>query len=335
MIRPPLDPASGVRLIKRAPHQLTAPLTDTGGLFVLAHLGIPRVDPAQWSLTIDGLVGGGRSFTLDELKARPKAVVEAVHNCCGSPMEPTVPTRRVANLRWGGVDLAALLDELGLDVRARYLWSYGLDGGEFAGSSCEWFVKDLPLSRLAAGGVLLAYELNGSPLPAEHGFPLRLVVPGYYGTNSVKWLWRLQLAGTRFDGLFTTKLYNDPVATDDVAAGQPPRRPAWAIAPDAVVVAPAPDAALRVGETIEIWGWAWSFRGVEAVEVSVDGGASFSRGSLEPRCGWAWEGVALPWRPNQPQDCVIVARAFDGNGASQPQAGARNERHTVRVAVTR
>ena len=135
--------------------------------------------------------------------------MEAVHQCCGSPLEPNVPTRRVTNVRWGGVDLAALLDELEIDPRARFLWSYGLDGGDFAGTSCDWFVKDLPLERLAAGDVLLAYELNGAPLPAEHGFPVRLVVPGYYGTNSVKWLWRLHLAEHRADGPFTTVFYND------------------------------------------------------------------------------------------------------------------------------
>ena len=76
------------------------------------------------------------------------------------PLEPTVATRRIANVRWGGADLAALLDEIGIDARARYLWSYGLDGGEFAGTSCDLFVKDLPLRRLAAGDVLLAYELK-------------------------------------------------------------------------------------------------------------------------------------------------------------------------------
>lgn len=333
MIRPPLDPASGVRLVKLAPHQLTAPITDPKDLFVLAHLGIPRVDSARWSLMIDGLVGHSRSFSLDELKARPKVVVEAVHNCSGSPMEPAVPTRRAANLRWGGVDLAALLDELGVDPSAAFLWSYGLDGGDFADTSCDWFVKDLPLSRLAAGGVLLAYELNGAPLPAEHGFPLRLVVPGYYGTNSVKWLWRLELAPARFDGLFTTRLYNDPVAADDVAAGQPSRRPVWAIAPDAVIVSPAPDSSLRAGEATEIEGWAWSFRGIESVEVSVDGGASFACATLEARRGWAWQRFSLPWRPAEPGTYTIATRASDANGMAQPASGARNESHTVHVTV--
>jgi DMSO/TMAO reductase YedYZ molybdopterin-dependent catalytic subunit len=184
-------------------------VTATEHLFVLAHLGIPRIDPARWSLVIDGLVDRACTLSSNDLKARPMKIVEAVHRCCGSPLEPSMPTRRVANVRWGGVDLAKLLDQVGVDARARFLWSYGLDGGDFAGTSCDWFIKDLPLARLTTGDVLLAYGLNGAPLPAEHGFPVRLVVPGFYGTNSVKWLWRLHLAEYRAEGPFTTQFYND------------------------------------------------------------------------------------------------------------------------------
>ena len=331
--RPPMAPATGLRHVKLAPHQTTAAVTPTQDLLVLAHLGVPRIDPAHWSLTIDGLVG--RSLTLDlaGLTGRPKKIVEAVHQCCGNPLEPSVPTRRVANVRWGGVDLAALLDEVQVDPRASFLWSYGLDGGDFGGTSCEWFVKDLPLGRLAAGDVLLAYEVNGAPLPAEHGFPVQLVVPGYYGTNSVKWLWRLHLADRRATGPFTTVLYNDGASAIEVAAGLPPRRPVWAIAPESIIVAPAPDAAVAAGNAVEIWGWAWSFGGVAAVEVSTDGGACFRRADLEPRRGWAWQHFALAWRPGEPGEALISARALEAGGAAQPVAGARNAIHTIRVLV--
>src|SRR5262245_28224849 len=91
--RPPMDPATGVRRVKRAPHEMSDPVTATDDLFVLAHLGIPRVDAAAWSLAIDGLVGRQCKFSLAALKALPKKIVEAVHQCCGSPMEPRVPTR--------------------------------------------------------------------------------------------------------------------------------------------------------------------------------------------------------------------------------------------------
>ena len=147
--------------------------------------------------------------------------------------------------------------------------------------------------------MLLAYELNGAPLPAEHGFPVRLVVPGYYGTNSVKWLWRLHLAGHRAEGPFTTEFYNDRLGADDVAAGLPSRRPVWALAPESIIVAPAPDTVVAAGELTEIWGWAWSYRGIAAAEVSVDGGASFTRATLEQRSGWAWQRFSLPWRPSR------------------------------------
>ena len=242
-------------------------------------------------------------------------------------------TRRVANVRWGGADLATLLDELEIDPRARFLWSYGLDGGDFAGTSCEWFVKDLPLARLAAGDVLLAYELNGAPLPAEHGFPVRLVVPGYYGTNSVKWLWRLHLADDRADGPFTTVFYNDVLAAEDIAAGLPARRPVWATAPEAIIVAPAPDTIVAAGEPTEIWGWAWSFRGIAAAEISVDGGASFTRATLEPRRGWAWQRFSLPWRPAARGEAQLSVRAVEADGVGQPREGARNSIHTVPIVV--
>jgi DMSO/TMAO reductase YedYZ molybdopterin-dependent catalytic subunit len=332
-VRPRLDPPTGLRQIKRRPHELTRAITPAEDLFVIGHFGIPRVDVAQWSLAIDGLVGHARAFSLDEIKARPKKVVEAAHQCCGSPRKPRVPMRRVANVRWGGADLAALLDELGVDPRAQFLWSYALDGGDFAGARCEWYAKDLPRARLAAGGVLLAYELDGAPLPAEHGFPLRLVVPGYYGTNSVKWLWRLHLAAERLDGLFTTRFYADDAGATESAAGLPARRPVWATAPEAVIVAPAPGARFAADEPAEIWGWAWSFRGIAVVELSLDGGATFARAFLEPRRGWAWQRFALPWRPGASGQVTIAARALEAGGVAQPAEGARNAMHAVRVTV--
>ena len=328
-----MEPATGVRRIKLAPHQMIERATATDDLFVLAHLGVPRIDPTNWSLTIDGLVQHPLTLPLEALKARPKTIIEAVHQCCGNPMEPTVPTRRVSHVRWGGVDLAALLADAGISPEARFLWSYGLDGGDFAGTQCDWYLKDLPLERLKAGGVLLAYELNDVPLPAEHGFPVRLVVPGYYGTNSVKWLWRLELAARRAEGLFVSKLYNDTLDAAEVAAGQPARRPVWAVAPESIIVAPAPDAVVARGETVEIWGWAWSFRGVARVEISTDSGATFRAAALEPRRGWSWQRFALRWQPENSGKTLLSARAFDVNGASQPLDGARNAIHSVCLVV--
>lgn len=321
-----------LRRIKLRPHELTKSVTPTAEVFVLAHFGVPRIDPQRWSLSIAGAVRNPRSFSLEELKARPKRVVEAVHQCCGNPLEPRVATRRVANVRWGGVELGALLDEVGIDPRARFAWFFGRDGGDFAGTRSDWYVKDLPLERLAAGGVLLAYELNGAPLAAEHGFPLRLAVPGYYATNSVKWLWRIELSERRARRPFTSMFYNDRPGDSEAAAGRR-ARPVWAIAPESVIVKPAPDAVIGIGEPVEVRGWAWCYGGAAAVEVTFDEGASYTRSALAPRRGWSWQSFSLLWLPLEPGEVRIGVRAVDASGAAQPLDGARNAMHTVRVFV--
>ena len=133
--------------------------------------------------------------------------------------------------------------------------------------------------------------------------------------------------------LFTTSLYNDAADEHDIAAGLPARRPVWAIAPESIIVAPAPDATIALGERTEIRGWAWSFRGVARAEVSVDGGASFTRAALEERRGWSWQRFSLSWQPATRGEALLCVRAFEASGAGQPPDGARNAIHTVRVLV--
>jgi sulfane dehydrogenase subunit SoxC len=151
MPRHVLDPSSGFRRIPLQPHQLVEPVTPTPDVFVLAHLGVPHVDDSTWTLEIDGLVRRPRRYTLSELKRYPKREIQSVHQCAGNPLKPQIPTRRVANIIWSGVDLTTLLDEAEVERSATYLWSYGADYGEFEGTYCDWYLKDLPLERLAAG----------------------------------------------------------------------------------------------------------------------------------------------------------------------------------------
>lgn len=106
-VRPPMGPPQ--RVMRLQPHQLTDRVTPSRDLFVLAHLGVPQVDAARWTLSVEGLLRHPMRLDLTQLLALPKREVEAVHQCCGNPLEPFVPTRRVSNVRWGGADLAALL----------------------------------------------------------------------------------------------------------------------------------------------------------------------------------------------------------------------------------
>jgi sulfane dehydrogenase subunit SoxC len=322
----PMEPAGYFRRLVHEPHETVAPLTQQQDLFVLAHLGIPRVDLTRWQLEIGGLVQWPATLRFENLRRLPERRVETFHQCAGAPRRSDLAMRRVANVVWHGVDLAELLRQCGIRDRARFLWAYGLDHGEYDGVAAEWYVKDMPLGRLAQGGVLLAYAVNGEPLAPEHGFPLRLVIPGYYGTNAVKWLWRLQLAEERAPSPFTTVLYNDP---DPSAAGA--TRPVWEAPPESLIVAPAPG--MLSAATVEIWGWTWAASGVARVDVSVDRGESWSLARVEPRREWSWQRFTFEWRPAGGGSFVIAARATDTHGARQPKERARNAIHSVAVTV--
>jgi sulfane dehydrogenase subunit SoxC len=304
------------------PHQLIERITPTTDLFVLAHLGVTQVRERDWSIEVDGLVRHPHRFTLADLQQMQKVAIETAHECCGNPLHPRVPERRIANVVWGGVALPTLLDLVGVAAAARFVWAYGLDRGTLGDFSVEAYIKDLPLTRVTAGDILVAYELNGAPLSAEHGFPARLLVPGWYGTNSVKWLRRIQLADRRAESPFTTVLYNDG-----------PDSPVWAIAPESVIVSPAPDSRLHAGTEVDVWGWAWGDEPVEAVEVSVDGGATWRQADVERRQQRSWQRFQLAWRPDQPAPTRLLSRATTRGGATQPTQDARNAVHSIPVSV--
>ena len=323
--KPPLSHRGPLSRIPLRPQDLVAPVTATQDMFTLAHLGIPVLSAADWRLEIDGMVDRPMTLTLPQLKALPRAVLESVHECAGNPMQPHVPQRRVINLRWGGATLAAMMDLARVQAQATYLWSYGADHGDLAGVACDAYVKDLPLDRIDPEDVLVAYEVNGEELPQQHGFPVRLVVPGFYGTNSVKWLYRMTFADARANSLFTTRFYND------LADGQ--TIPVWAIAPECVIVQPAPGATLAVGADTIVWGWAWGHDPIEAVAVSVDSGESWAPARVAARAGHGWHRFTFDWQPRHAGPVTIAARATDVRGSTQPVSGARNEVHTVPVTV--
>jgi sulfane dehydrogenase subunit SoxC len=323
----PLDPTGYTRRVVQEPHQTTEPVTAQRDLFVLAHLGIPRVDAAAWRLEISGLVEWSATLSYSDILSLPARQVESFHQCAGAPRRPDLAMRRVANVIWRGVDLADLLRGCGIRPEARFLWAYGLDHGEYEDIRARWYVKDMPLARLGEGGVLLAYEINGEPLAPEHGFPLRLIIPGYYGTNTVKWLWRLEPAERRADSPFTTMLYNDP---DPSGAGT---NPVWEAPPEALIVAPAPASGLLARGPTEIWGWAWAAAGIVGVEISLDGGQNWSPARVEPRRQWSWQRFSFDWRPTRSGSCTLAARATDARGLRQPMTRARNAVHTVTVTV--
>jgi DMSO/TMAO reductase YedYZ molybdopterin-dependent catalytic subunit len=326
-----LEPNTFFRRIPLAPHHMRDRITRTDDAIVLCHLGVPRLEREQWSLTIDGLVERPLTLRFDDLLRYPKAELTSFHQCAGSPLQPFEPTRRVCNVTWGGARLADLLADCRPTPAARYIWSRGADFGTFGDVTVDAYSKDLPIARIAED-VLIAYEINGSPLPAEHGFPARLVVPGFYGTNSVKWLVGMTLAESRASSPFTTRWYNDPVL-DHAGRQTSQTTPVWSIAPESLIVAPAPDATIAASTECEIWGWAWADGGIARVEIRAGDQAAWQPAEFEAARGREWQRFSMPWSPRQPGAVTLASRATSKSGLVQPISGRRNAIHSVPVMV--
>jgi DMSO/TMAO reductase YedYZ molybdopterin-dependent catalytic subunit len=160
--------------------------------------------------------------------------------------------------------------------------------------------------------------------------PARLVVPGFCGTIRVKWLTRMTFAETRVTRPFTTRWYNDPVP--DAAGGDSGKTvPVWSVAPESVIVSPAQ--ALKRDTPQEIWGWAWADRGINRVDVSVDGGATWTEAQVDPRLERACQRFVLSWRAANPGAVMLCCRGHSQDGARQPELGRRNAIHRIDVKV--
>src|SRR5438034_6526322 len=183
------------------------PITPVGLHYLLVHYDIPLVDKRTWRLEIGGRVERPLTLSLDELRERDAVEAVVTMECAGNGralVEPHVVSQpwlqeAVGTGRWRGVALAALLEEAGPAEDAVDTVFTGLDGG-VEGGVPQRYQRALPLAEAVAEGPVLTYELNGEPLPPQHGFPLRLVVPGWYGMTNVKWLARIDVLDRPFDG---------------------------------------------------------------------------------------------------------------------------------------
>jgi DMSO/TMAO reductase YedYZ molybdopterin-dependent catalytic subunit len=314
------------RSIPRKISQLTAFLTPEPDMFVLAHLGIPSLARDDWSLSVTGMATAPLVLRFSDLATFQNHRITAFHKCAGNPMKPAEPTPdRVANVVWRGIRLRDVLTRAGYLSRATHVWADGIDGGSFEGVPVAKYQKDLPIAKALQDDVLLAFEINGAPLSAYRGGPVRLVVPGWYGTNSVKWLRALHLADRRADGPFTTIWYND-ADTSGI------RRPVWAVAPDSAIVTPAAGENIGTG-VMTVNGWSWGEHDIARVDLSIDGGASWAPATLSPRTDRSWQGFSAQLRINSSGPVRIISRATDARGDVQPMSGARNASVAVEVQL--
>jgi DMSO/TMAO reductase YedYZ molybdopterin-dependent catalytic subunit len=297
----------------------TTPAKD---LFVRSHSALPRIDGRRWKLRIEGAVERPLAWSLADLRARDRVRVSAVLECAGNsrgrfasaaPGELRWGDCAVGSGVWGGVPLATLLEETGVASGAVELEFEGARGRDPERRGRR-FIRSLPVDHVTAHPeVLLATELNGKPLTVEHGWPLRLVVPGWYGMAWVKWLTRIRLRRSPYRGYFQASRY---------------------------VYRSGDGARLARDRPCEVHGKAWTGSG-RLTQVEVDAGLGWTRARLTSASGaFGWSSWSLRWRPERPGPVTLRVRATDSSGATQPerplpnyfQYGA-NSLHSVEVVV--
>ncbi|GKT97023.1 molybdopterin binding oxidoreductase [Colletotrichum tofieldiae] len=299
------------------PDQLSDFYTSEDQLFQTIHMGAATVDVDKWILVIDGLVRRPFALTFDQLRSLPASSVTSFHECYGSPTKPpTEALWRIGNVTWTGVRLSHLVDLAQPLESAQFVWSDGLDRGTFAGVASDRYQKDLPLSKAMGPEVLVAFAMNGQPLGKERGGPVRLVVPGWFGTNSTKWLCRLTLQDKRALGPYTTTFYNEIDPGDPL---EKRRRPVWAVEVNSMIVSPAPDSVIRQS-AVAVEGWAWCHEPVAKVLVKRAAEQHWVEADVAERVDFSWQkwtaSFVLP-----DGEHTLVARAVSRSGQEQPLTG--------------
>ena len=302
-------------------------ITPTKSFYVRTHFPIPKIDRSKWRLRIEGEVKKPFEINFDELSKFETRKFPATLECAGNSrnfLEPKVKGVQwriggVGNAEWTGVPLSILLERAGIKSTAREIIFEGADRGKLEDPKAPRgeinFARSIPIEKVR--DVLLAYKMNGEELPAEHGFPLRAIVPGWYAVASIKWLQRIIVTHKPFNGYYQTLDYSFWKRD-----GEQARLTALSeIQTKAVIINPPEGEIVASNSNVRVRGAAWSGSGeIKKVELSTDGGSTWSDAKLLgqsiPNAWRLWE---LDWKtPAKAGNVTLIARATDSSGATQP-----------------
>jgi DMSO/TMAO reductase YedYZ molybdopterin-dependent catalytic subunit len=316
---------------------LDSAITPSNRFFVRSHFKVPEINLNTWRLQVDGAVRRVLDLSHADLARYPTRTVATTLECAGNGRALLIPKARgllwelgaVGNAEWTGVSLADVLQDAGVREEALEVVLEGADRGEVTDDPKSpgpiAFERSLPMTKALKPEVLLATRMNGRDLPTEHGWPLRAVVPGWYGMASVKWLKRLTVTLTPFQGFWQTTEYSYWNRVE----GRPTQVPVTAMRVKSQVARPALGEVVPAGSTYRVRGAAWAGESeVARVELSTDGGQTWSStrllGESVPFCWRLWE---FDWKvPNSPGKRRLLARATDVQGRTQPLAHDRDRK---------
>lgn len=307
-------------------------LTPVDSFFVRQHLPRPTVNEANFKLVLTGRVAKEMNVTLAQLRALPQYTVPAVLECTGngraffSPRVPGVQWGRgaIGNAEWTGPRLADVLKLAGADGSAAYVTTNGADNGL---AKTPDFIRSLPMKKAVDPATLLALKMNGEPLPDLHGFPLRLIVPGWDGTSWVKWVNYLSVDQTPHTGFYMNPGYRFPKHPGPPGAPVDPAdlEVIEAMPVQSYITGHTEGAKVPIGPlTLKGIAWAGDTR-VAKVEVSTDAGLTWKTARLSGKdLPYTWRLWAVEWRPEKPGYFTVLSRATDIEGRTQPMVPTWN-----------
>jgi len=330
----PIPTNVGERSTAVPPKGLQDNITSNDLFYVRNHWkGAPEFDIDTYRLVVDGAVDRPLQLSLQEIQELPEKQFQVTFECCGNSPVPDYWARAtrtsatmeqvkghgiMGNAEWAGVSLADVLERAGVKPSAVEVMFEGADHGpdETVGDPPEvTYERSLPLAKATHPDTLLAYKMNGEPLPPLHGYPLRLLVPGWYGMTSIKWLVGIHVLDHEFKGFYQTERYMTMNGPD--AANYYTYHTRMNI--KSIITNPLPGEVVPAGSYL-LTGAAWSGEEeVTKVEISTDGGATWSPvDTLKPRSGYSWYRWEHHWHSPGPGRYTLMSRATNNLGETQP-----------------
>jgi DMSO/TMAO reductase YedYZ molybdopterin-dependent catalytic subunit len=353
---PPEAAFPGMIIREREPLNLEYPFSSLSTwtlpnerFYVRNHFAAPKIEPATWRLRVEGAVSRPLELSLADLRQMPTVTKPLTLECAGNGRVYLSPKVRgvawqlgaVGNAEWTGISLADILNRAGLKSSAVEIVLEGADRGTVNDDPKSpgpiAFARSLPIAKAKSPEVVLAHQMNGQPLPHDHGAPLRAVVGGWYGMASVKWLIRIVAVERPFEGFWQTFDYSLFRREN----GLPVMAPITEMQVKAQIARPAVGDIVAANSSHRIFGAAWAGEAnVSRVEISTDGGLSWAAAKLFDReAPMAWRFWEYDWKcPAQPGRAILMARATDSRGRTQPMERDGDRRtyvvnHVVPVVV--
>lgn len=298
---------------------LDSQITPNYKFFSIAHYNRPQIDARTWQLDIGGHVNNPTTLTLDRLMAMPHEEVTFTLECSGDNGLPFFQSG-VGNAHWGGTSLAQVLKATQLKDDALEVVFFGADQGEevvHQGTPLEYkfttnFARSMPVADAMSPVNMLCYEMNGEPLPTDHGFPCRLIAPGWFGVANAKWLTRIEVVNRRFVNRFMGRDY--VTIREEHRDGKIVYMETWV---GRQLIKSAPARVVERDGRYQIQGMAWGPKPIALVEVKIDNGGWTKANLAQSKSPFEWQAWSLDWSPVAGEH-TITSRATDTAGTVQP-----------------